>query len=155
MPVVTVAATVYIPELLDCEEEQRFQKLSSLAHDKGCRLASTLLLEDISIFGHYAKELNTALVSHINFLGFRQMILKFTAFEHLHVVGDEKIQNCVEEVLLERKDEDYSATATTSALQSVADSEDNDGNENVAPESPDPNSFEFLFESSRSPSPMS
>uniref|UniRef100_A0A914YPD8 Uncharacterized protein n=1 Tax=Panagrolaimus superbus TaxID=310955 RepID=A0A914YPD8_9BILA len=69
IPVVTVEASLYVPDAPDSSDEAKLTFLSELATEKKCRLSSTLLFEHLSMFADYAKETNYALVRGAKFAG--------------------------------------------------------------------------------------
>uniref|UniRef100_A0A914Y4B0 Uncharacterized protein n=1 Tax=Panagrolaimus superbus TaxID=310955 RepID=A0A914Y4B0_9BILA len=69
LPCVALNASLYIPDIPDGTEEEKMMSLSELAVNRECKLATTLLLENLSIYGPYSKEQTNALVRDVAFPG--------------------------------------------------------------------------------------
>jgi hypothetical protein len=69
MPCVALHASLYIPDIPDGTDEQKTLVISELAVNRECKLATTLLFEDLSIYAPYSKDQTNALVAYVNFPG--------------------------------------------------------------------------------------
>uniref|UniRef100_A0AC34FE45 Uncharacterized protein n=1 Tax=Panagrolaimus sp. ES5 TaxID=591445 RepID=A0AC34FE45_9BILA len=125
LPCVALNASLYIPDIPDGSVEEKVMLISELAANRECKLATTLLLEDLSIYGPYSKDQTNALVQDVTFPGLTNLLRNMHWHHNVHVVANNECQVIVEKLLFEQK-----RNSTEHSNETEEDTDDKESSEN-------------------------